>query len=112
MARPATSCAPETKSRSAAPIAACGSCVPRRAAISTCCGRSSNGTNGNELKRPASAALDERLQPAQRLLPLRGDLVEAVAGRVERLAIELPACLPAEPLQPDDAGIQQHLQVL
>src|SRR5438445_1039745 len=62
--------------------------------------------------RAGQSALDERLQPAERLVPLPGDGVQRLAGLQERPGTQLPDALAPAAGAADDAGARQDLEVL
>ena len=57
-------------------------------------------------------ALHEPLQPGKRLVPLRGDLVQALAGGEQRPWFELPYVLAAHMGAVSETGLSKNVQVL
>src|SRR5690348_5081302 len=83
------------------------------------CG-SSRGDRSREyiqrIRLPAAqlvlVALHERFQPAQRLIPPRGDLAEVSLRLAEPLGLEAPQVFPAAALVAYEAGIRERVQML
>ena len=58
------------------------------------------------------SALERGLDPAERLVPLGRDLLEALARGPHAPGLDLPDLLSAEPGAPHHARILEHVQVL
>src|SRR5215475_9133984 len=60
----------------------------------------------------AGRSLHQPLQPGKRIVPLRGDLVQTLAGSEQRPRFELPDALAADLGAVSETGLSKNVQVL
>src|SRR5882724_3974404 len=73
---------------------------------------SGSGCATPERATARGSALDERLQPAQRLVPLQGYAIEIALDAVDRLRPELVVALAPDTHAFHDPGMLQHAKML